>query len=168
MASGAKVFVGCLPYSKIEADLEELFNQCGAIKEVFLQRKPDGSSKGAAFVTYESAESASTAVERLNGYLWPDSPRGINVSLAGSGASSGSGTHPVRTSPRPPAAPAFQASQWGQPTWGGPVHYWSPAVAHSYGPAQHQWGRSGQQWNQMGRPAAPPRPHPSRPHQAAA
>ena len=77
-----KLFVGCLPYSKSAADLQELFEQFGPILEAALLVNPDGKSKGAAFVTFAKRPDALQAQLSLDGYVFPNSTRAINVSLA--------------------------------------------------------------------------------------
>lgn len=86
MQGAAKLFVGCLPYSKTDADLSELFGQFGQLQEVAILKKPDGTSKGAAFVTFVDSQAAATAMMMLNNHLFDGSTRGINISVAGSGA----------------------------------------------------------------------------------
>ncbi len=78
----SKLFVGCLPYSKNVYDLTNLFHPFGPILEVALLVGPDGKSKGAAFVTFAYTENAIQAIDQLNGYIFPNSTRPINVSLA--------------------------------------------------------------------------------------
>lgn len=83
-ASGqsAKLFVGCLPYSRTSMDLSDLFSQYGPLVEVALLTTPEGKSKGAAFVTYVNRSDAERAVSELQGYCFPNSSRGINISFA--------------------------------------------------------------------------------------
>ena len=78
----AKLFIGCLPYSKSSSDLASLFGQYGPILEVALLVNPDGRSKGAAFVTFAKNLDAQEAQRKLNGYVFPNSTRPINVSFA--------------------------------------------------------------------------------------
>jgi RNA recognition motif. (a.k.a. RRM, RBD, or RNP domain) len=78
----AKLFVGCLPYSKTAAEVAEIFGQFGTLVEVAILTDPEGRSRGAAFVTYAFKENAEEAVSRLAGYVFPNSTRPINVSLA--------------------------------------------------------------------------------------
>jgi hypothetical protein len=80
--SSGKLFVGCLPYSKSAADLEGLFGVYGPLLEVALLSTAEGKSKGAAFVTFEQFAHAVRAQTQLNGYVFPNSTRPINVSLA--------------------------------------------------------------------------------------
>jgi len=110
MGSGAKLFVGCLPYSRTEADLETLFGQFGQVLEVALMRGPQGNSKGAAFVTFADAACAASAVTYLQGYLFDGATRGINVSFATSSgpskAASGVGGAQFASAATPAVAPA--------------------------------------------------------------
>ena len=78
----AKLFVGCLPYSKSSADLATLFGQYGPLLEVALLVNPDGRSKGASFITFAHSNDATEAQKRLDGYVFPNSTRPINVSFA--------------------------------------------------------------------------------------
>ena len=80
--SGGKLFVGCLPYSRTSTDLADLFSQYGPLVEVALLTTPDGKSKGAAFVTYVEKSDADKALAELQGYTFPNSSRGINISFA--------------------------------------------------------------------------------------
>ena len=80
--SGGKLFVGCLPYSRTSTDLADLFSQYGPLVEVALLTTPDGKSKGAAFVTYVEKADAERALGELQGYTFPNSSRGINISFA--------------------------------------------------------------------------------------
>ena len=62
-----KLYVGSLPFSFEENDLENQFSSFGEIREVKLIRdRESGRSKGFAFVTFETEEAAQAALE-LNG-----------------------------------------------------------------------------------------------------
>jgi RNA recognition motif-containing protein len=80
--SGGKLFVGCLPYSRCSHDLREIFSVYGPLVEVALLTTPEGKSKGAAFVTFVHREDAERAAAALQGYMFPNSSRGINISFA--------------------------------------------------------------------------------------
>eukprot|EP00931_Biecheleriopsis_adriatica_P060454 TRINITY_DN36312_c0_g1_i1.p1 TRINITY_DN36312_c0_g1~~TRINITY_DN36312_c0_g1_i1.p1 ORF type:complete len:350 (-),score=68.28 TRINITY_DN36312_c0_g1_i1:289-1338(-) len=116
----AKLFVGCLPYSKSEADLWPVFEQFGPVQEVAIMKKPDGSSKGAAFVTYLNPNSALAALSQMQNFVFPGSDRGINLSIAGAGKGGGGGGKPVRNSGKgvmqgsPPPRGLPQQQPWGQ------------------------------------------------------
>ena len=63
-----KVFVRNLPYSLTDADLHEVFQDCGEIisARVALDRET-GQSRGFGFVEFASAEAAQWAIESMNG-----------------------------------------------------------------------------------------------------
>ncbi|MFZ6846616.1 RNA recognition motif domain-containing protein, partial [Undibacterium sp. RuTC16W] len=55
----AKLYVGNLPYSTVDADLESLFSQAGTGKSAqVIKDRVSGRSKGFAFVEMSSAEEA--------------------------------------------------------------------------------------------------------------
>jgi len=81
-APSAKLFVGCLPYSKTEADLEVVFSQFGPLVEVAILKDGTGASKGAGFVTYQDETSAVTAMSYLQGHILEGAMRGMNIAFA--------------------------------------------------------------------------------------
>jgi cold-inducible RNA-binding protein len=77
----AKLFVGNLSYNVTENDLQDLFAQYGAVTDVNLMLdRASGRSRGFAFVTMDSKESADAAAQALNGKNWEG--RNISVSEA--------------------------------------------------------------------------------------
>jgi len=63
-----KLYVGNLPFSATETDLQDLFAQAGVVNEVLLmQDKFTGKSRGFAFVTMATDEEAQNAVTMFNG-----------------------------------------------------------------------------------------------------
>jgi cold-inducible RNA-binding protein len=77
----SKLFVGNLSYDVTENDLQDLFAQHGAVTDVNLMLdRASGRSRGFAFVTMDSKESADAAVQALNGKNWEG--RNISVSEA--------------------------------------------------------------------------------------
>jgi len=62
-----KLFVGMLPRKAEEEDVREMFSHFGEIREIYMIRNPDGSSKCAAFLKFANRESAVQAIEQLNG-----------------------------------------------------------------------------------------------------
>lgn len=65
--SQSKIYVGNLPYSTTNEDLEQLFSACGAISEVkLITDRETGRSKGFAFVTFDNPGSVAQAIQ-LNG-----------------------------------------------------------------------------------------------------
>jgi RNA recognition motif-containing protein len=64
----SKVFVGNLSFDTTREQLEALFAPMGEITEIVVPTDRDsGRPRGFAFVTFASAESATQAIEKLNG-----------------------------------------------------------------------------------------------------
>jgi len=64
---GRKLFVGNLPYTATEADLEGLFARVGAVESVQVMRDmATGRARGFAFVEMATEEEAQRAVTELN------------------------------------------------------------------------------------------------------
>lgn len=62
------IYVGNLPYSVGEEDLQEIFSEFGEIESVkIITDKYSGRSKGFGFVVMENDEEAKAAIENLNG-----------------------------------------------------------------------------------------------------
>lgn len=64
-----KLFIGMLPKSLDENDLEAMFCSYGDIREIHIIRNPEGISKGCAFVKFQDRESAIVAIDVLNNSL---------------------------------------------------------------------------------------------------
>lgn len=65
---GKKLYVGNLPYSISNADLEKLFAPFGTIRSAeVINDRMTGQSKGFGFVEMESDEQADAAIAALNG-----------------------------------------------------------------------------------------------------
>ena len=63
-----KLFVGNLPFSTGESELQDLFGQAGTIESVRVMRDmATGRARGFAFVEMQSDEEAQTAIDRFNG-----------------------------------------------------------------------------------------------------
>lgn len=63
-----KLYVGNLPYSTTDADLNELFAQYGTIvSATVIMDRDSGRSKGFGFVEFEADDAAKAAIEALNG-----------------------------------------------------------------------------------------------------
>jgi len=63
-----RIYVGSLPYSVTDQQLEDLFRPYGQINEVHLiTDKYTGQSKGFAFVEMANEEEANRAIQQLNG-----------------------------------------------------------------------------------------------------
>ena len=65
---GKKLYVGNLTYQVSDSDLQDLFQQHGAVTsaQVIMDRN-SGRSKGFGFVEMSSDQEAKTAIEALNG-----------------------------------------------------------------------------------------------------
>ena len=62
-----KVYVGNLPFTIEDADLEKLFSSYGEIEEIaVIKDKFSGRSKGFGFVTFKDDESAKKAISEMN------------------------------------------------------------------------------------------------------
>ena len=65
---GRKLFVGNLPFTTGEAELQDLFEQAGAIESVRVMRdQATGRARGFAFVEMSTDEEAQNAITSLNG-----------------------------------------------------------------------------------------------------
>ncbi|CAM6095102.1 unnamed protein product [Calypogeia fissa] len=62
-----KLFIGMLPNAVTEADVTNVFSKFGRIKELSVIKGSQPTSKGCAFLKYESKEQAVAAIEALNG-----------------------------------------------------------------------------------------------------
>jgi RNA recognition motif-containing protein len=65
---GRKLFVGNLPFTTGENELQDLFAQAGAIESVRVMRdNATGRARGFAFVEMQNEEDAQKAIQTLNG-----------------------------------------------------------------------------------------------------
>lgn len=63
-----RLFVGSLPYSATQSQLEELFSKAGKVESVnVITDKFSGQGKGFAFVEMATEEDAQKAIKELNG-----------------------------------------------------------------------------------------------------
>ena len=90
-----KLFIGSLPYSTTDEELEQLFAAEGTVAsaKVIFDRET-GRSKGFGFVEFENDDEAKAAIEKLNGSDFngrslvvnearPQEPRGERRSFGG-------------------------------------------------------------------------------------
>jgi cold-inducible RNA-binding protein len=64
-----KLYVGNLPFKASEEELNTIFSSHGNVTDVFIVKdKFSGRSKGFAFVTLDTPESAQSAIEQLNDF----------------------------------------------------------------------------------------------------
>lgn len=63
-----KVYVGNLPYRTTEEEMKEFFGEAGTVTDVRIIRdKETNRSKGFGFVSFDSEEGVTKAIEVLNG-----------------------------------------------------------------------------------------------------
>ncbi|KAI4326477.1 hypothetical protein MLD38_031789 [Melastoma candidum] len=62
-----KLFVGMLPKNVTEDEVSKVFSEYGNIKDMHILRVSQKTSKGCAFIKYETKEQAISALEALNG-----------------------------------------------------------------------------------------------------
>jgi len=78
-----KLFIGMLSRKAGETEVREIFAPYGEIKEIYMIRNADGSSKCAAFLRYVKREAALQAIESLNNNVMMDgSARPLIVKFA--------------------------------------------------------------------------------------
>jgi RNA recognition motif-containing protein len=74
-----RLYVGNLPFTTTELELQDIFAQAGAVTEVLLmQDKFTGKSRGFAFVTMASDTDAQNAVSQLDGKQIEGRPLRVN------------------------------------------------------------------------------------------
>ena len=76
---GRRLYVGNLPYSAGEAELQELFSQSGNVESVRVMRDAaTGRARGFAFVEMATDEEAQKAASELNGHQMGGRPLTVN------------------------------------------------------------------------------------------
>ena len=76
----AKLYVGNLPYSTVDADLQALFSQAGTVKSAqVIKDRQSGRSKGFGFVEMSSAEEAQSAIDMFHGKDYSGRPLTVNI-----------------------------------------------------------------------------------------
>ena len=100
----AKLYVGNLPYSTVDADLQTLFSQAGTVKSAQVIRdRASGRSKGFGFVEMSSSEEAQGAITMFHGKDYSGRPLTVNLArpreerpagAGGGGFRSGGGRRP--------------------------------------------------------------------------
>ncbi|MGE0822615.1 MAG: RNA recognition motif domain-containing protein [Candidatus Binatia bacterium] len=66
--SGVRLFVGNLPYTATNADLERVFSEAGKVTSVSVMTdRATGQSKGFAFIDMATKDEASAAIKRFDG-----------------------------------------------------------------------------------------------------
>ena len=97
----AKLYVGNLPYTTVDADLQTLFSQAGTVKSAQVIRdRASGRSKGFGFVEMSSTEEAQSAISMFHGKDYSGRPLTVNLARpredrpGGGGFRSGGGRRP--------------------------------------------------------------------------
>jgi len=76
----AKLYVGNLPYSTVDADLESLFSQAGTVKSAqVIKDRQSGRSKGFGFVEMSSEAEAQGAITMFHGKDYSGRPLTVNL-----------------------------------------------------------------------------------------
>jgi RNA recognition motif-containing protein len=103
IAMEAKLYVGNLPYTTVDADLQTLFSQAGTVKSAQVIRdRASGRSKGFGFVEMSSDEEAQSAITMFHGKDFSGRPLTVNLARpreerpagGGGGFRSGGGRRP--------------------------------------------------------------------------
>ncbi len=77
---GTRIFVGNLPFSATETQLNELFSQHGEVTSVSIVKdKFTDRSRGFAFVEMTAADAATAAIAALNSHQMEGRPLTVNV-----------------------------------------------------------------------------------------
>src|SRR5512139_3723375 len=80
IAMEAKLYVGNLPYTTVDADLQTLFSQAGTVKSAQVIRdRASGRSKGFGFVEMSSDEEAQSAITMFHGKDFGGRPLTVNL-----------------------------------------------------------------------------------------
>jgi len=80
IAMEAKLYVGNLPYTTVDADLQTLFSQAGTVKSAQVIRdRASGRSKGFGFVEMSSSEEAQGAITMFHGKDFSGRPLTVNL-----------------------------------------------------------------------------------------
>ena len=75
-----KIYVGNLPYSTTDADLQSMFAQAGTVKSATVIKERDsGRSKGFGFVEMDSQEAMDKAISMFNGKDMQGRALSVNV-----------------------------------------------------------------------------------------
>ena len=76
----AKLYVGNLPYSTVDADLQSLFAAAGTVKSAqVIKDRQSGRSKGFGFVEMSSDAEAQNAITMFHGKDYSGRPLTVNI-----------------------------------------------------------------------------------------
>lgn len=86
------IFVGNLPFSATEADVEEAFSAYGQVSSVaIIKDKETGQSRGFAFVEMPNAGEGQAAIAGMNGQMLKGRPLTVNEARPREGGGGGGG-----------------------------------------------------------------------------
>jgi len=95
-----RIYVGNLPFSTTEADLEAMFAQHGAVSSVrVITDRETGRSRGFAFVEMGDPNAADEAIRALNGRDMGGRPLRVNEAREREGGGGGGGGGGMRRGP---------------------------------------------------------------------
>jgi cold-inducible RNA-binding protein len=93
-----KLYVGNLPFDVTENDLREMLSQHGPVNEInVIMDKMTGQARGFAFVTMNTQEGATAAIQALNGKDWKGRALTVNEARPREERSGGGGGHGGRS-----------------------------------------------------------------------
>ncbi len=96
-----KLYVGNLPYSVGEADLQQLFAEAGTVETVNVMRDmATGRARGFAFVEMSTDEEAQAAISKFNDYSMGGRNLTVNEARPKPERSGGFGGNRRRSEPR--------------------------------------------------------------------
>jgi RNA recognition motif-containing protein len=76
---GKKLYVGNLPFSATDANLQEIFSQAGKVESAkVIMDRDSGRSKGFGFVEMSSDAEAQDAISKFNGADYQGRPMTVN------------------------------------------------------------------------------------------
>ena len=88
----AKLYVGNLPFSTADADLQDLFGKAGTVKSAqVIKDRASGRSKGFGFVEMSSGEEANAAISMFHGKDFNGRPLTVNLARPREERSGGGG-----------------------------------------------------------------------------
>ena len=80
-----------LPWSTSNEDLVDLFTTIGPVKKAEIQYEPNGRSKGAGVVEFDTTENAETAISKFSGYQYGGRPLQLSYVRYGNAANGAGG-----------------------------------------------------------------------------
>jgi len=136
MAEKHKLFVGGLPVDCTQEELSIVFNTYGNAIDIHVMKGKSTSGQCCAFVSYDRADSAETAVATLDGVysIREDAEKPISVKWA-----KPSEQRAAPAAPGPPAGGGYQA--YGAPAYGAPAYGAAPGPPAYGAPAYGAYGQ---------------------------